>query len=99
MAETVSVDLLTRQQQLMSLGSEGLRELLPLCRMHAFTHGADPFLATNWIGQVVYLVRGQLWLNTPDGASRVLVGGYDLGAAPVSRGGKIPTVSKAITGV
>lgn len=99
MAETVSVEMLTRLQPLMSLGSEGVRELLPLCRMHAFAHGTDPFRVANWIGQVVYLVRGQLWLNASDGASRVLVGGHDLGAAPVSRGGKVPTVSKAITDV
>lgn len=98
-ADTVSLDLLTRLQPLMSLGSEGLRELLPRCRTHSFTHGTDPFRATNWIGQVVYLVRGQLWLNMPDGPARVLVGGHDLGAAPVSRGGKIPTSSKAITDI
>lgn len=99
MANTMSIDLLGRLQPLMSLGREGLRELLPLCHTHAFTRGADPFRATNWSGQVVYLVGGQLWVNLPDGTSRVLVGGLDLGAAPVARGGKMPVTSKAITDI
>ncbi|MDP2821260.1 MAG: cyclic nucleotide-binding domain-containing protein [Sulfuritalea sp.] len=99
MAVTVSVDLLARLQPLMSMGSEGLRDLLPLCRMHAFTRTTDPFRAANWSGQVVYLLRGQLLVKMPDGISRVLVGGHDLGAAPVARGGKMPLASKAITDV
>lgn len=94
-----SVDLLARLQPLMSLGSAGLHELLPLCHKHAFTRGADPFRATNWTGQVVYLVGGQLWVNLPDGTSRVLVAAQDLGASPVARGGKAPMSSKAITDV
>ena len=99
MADTVSIDLLARLQPLTSLGNEGLRELLPLCRTHAFTRATDPFRAANWSGQVVYLVRGQLWVNMPDGVARVLVGGHDLAAAPVARDGKVPVSSKAITDV
>jgi len=99
MADTVSVDLLARLQPLASLGSEGLRLLLPLCRTHAFTRATDPFRVANWSGQVVYLVRGQLLAKLPDGTSRVLVGGHDLAAAPVVIGGRIPTSGKAITDV
>lgn len=99
MTEPVNVDLLARLQPLTSLGSEGLRELLPRCRMHSFTRASDPFRATHWSGQVVYLVRGQLLVKMPDGASRVLVGGHDLAAVPVARGGKTPQRSKAITDV
>jgi hypothetical protein len=83
----------------MSLGSKGLSELLPLCRTHVFTRATDPFSATDWSGQVVYLVRGQLLVKLLDGASRVLVGGHDLAAAPVARGGTAPRYSKAITDV
>ena len=99
MADTVSIDLLARLQPLMSLGSEGLRELLPLSRVHSFARASDPFAGTGWTGQVVYLVRGQLLVTVADGASRVLVGGHDLAAAPVARGGKTPLRSKAITDV
>ncbi len=99
MTEPVSIDLLARLQPLKSIGGEGLRELLPRCRMHAFARASDPFSATHWSGQVVYLVRGQLLVSMQDGASRVLVGGYDLAAVPVARGGKIPIRSKAITDV
>ena len=97
MADTVSVDLLARLQPLMSLGSEGLRELLPRCRTHPFARASDPFRAATWSGQVVYLVRGQLLVSMPDGTSRVLVGGHDLAAAPLARGGKVPAKSKALT--
>lgn len=99
MVETVSIDLLARLQPLMSLGSEGLRELLPLCRTHAFSRATDPFRASRWSGYVVYLVRGQLLVSMPDGTSRVLVGGYELGTAPVARGGKAPLSSQAITDI
>ena len=99
MADTVSVDLLARLQPLMSLGSEGLRLLLPLCRTHAFARGTDPFRATNWSGQAVYLLRGQLLVTMPDGTTRVLVGGHDLAAVPLARGGKVPPGGKAITDV
>jgi rhodanese-related sulfurtransferase len=67
--------------------------------MHAFARGSDPFCGTRWTGQVVYLVRGQLLAKMPEGASRVLVGGHDLAAVPVARGGKTPLMSKAITDV
>jgi rhodanese-related sulfurtransferase len=83
----------------MSLGSKGLTELLPLCRTHPFSRSTDPFSATDWSGQVVYLVRGQLLVKFLDGASRVLVGGHDLAAAPVARGGNAPRYSKAITDI
>jgi rhodanese-related sulfurtransferase len=99
MSEPMSIGLLARLQPMMSLGSEGLRELLPLCRMHAFTRATDPFHATNWSGKVVYLVRGQLLVKMPDGTSRVLVGSHDLASVPVARGGKIPLKSKSITDV
>jgi len=99
MTDTVGVDLLARLQPLMWLGSEGLREVLPLCRTHAFTRGADPFRGADWSGQVVYLVRGQLLASMPDGTSRVLVGGHDLATEPVARLGKTPVSSKAITDV
>lgn len=99
MIETVSVDLLARLQPLMSLGSEGLRELLPRCRLRGFPRATDPFREADWNGQVAYLVKGQLWLKMPDGAARVLVGGHELTATPVARGGKTPAGSKAITDV
>ena len=99
MSDTVDIDLLAPLQPLKSLGSEGLRLLLPLCRTHTFARGTDPFRATNWSAQVVYLLRGQLWVKIPDGPARVLVGGHDLATAPVARGGKVPSAGKAITDV
>ena len=43
MTQTVNVEMLARLQPLASLGSEGLRELLPLCRTHSFAQNSDPF--------------------------------------------------------
>ena len=99
MTDAVSVDLLAHLQPLMSLGSEGLRELLPRCRMQGFARSTDPFHDADWSGQVADLVRGQLWVKLPDGTSRVLVGGHELTASPVARGGNAPRESKAITEV
>lgn len=99
MPNSVTVDMLARLQPLMSLGREGLRDLVPQCRTQAFARGADPFRGTDWSGQVVYLVRGQLWVKRAEGAARVLVAGHERGADPVARGGKVPQASKAITDV
>lgn len=99
MADAVSTDLLARLQPLVSLGNEGLRELLPLCRLQPFSRGSDPFRGVSWSGQVVYLVRGQLLASMPDGSARVLVGGHDYAAAPLARGGKLPQKSQAITDI
>lgn len=99
MTATVSIGLLATLQPLMSLGSKGLTELLPLCRIHSFPRTADPFSRTDWSGRVVYLLRGELLVKLLDGASRVLVGGHDLAAAPVARDGNSPRFSKAITDI
>jgi len=99
MPATASVELLSRLQPLLQLGREGLRAVLPLCRMHSFSRSAEPLRAVDWVGQVVYLVRGQMLVGMSDGTSRVLVGGYELGAEPVVRGGMAPRSGRAITDV
>lgn len=99
MAEAVSVDLLARLQPLSSMGREGLRALLPLCRVHSFPRSAEPFGSGDWVGHVVYLIRGQMLVRQPDGTTRVLVGGQELGTAPIARGGRVPAMGRAITDV
>ncbi len=99
MAETISVETLSRLQPLLSLGQEGLRALLPLCRVHSFSRASEPFRTSDWLGQVVYLVHGQMLVGMPDGTTRVLVGGHEQGSAPVARGGRKPSSGKAITDV
>ena len=42
MAEAVSVEMLFRLQPLLLLGREGLRALLPLCRLHSFNLAKGP---------------------------------------------------------
>ncbi len=99
MSDPVSVELLARLQPLASLGTEGLGDLLALCRTHQFARGTDPFRADDWAGQMVYLVQGQILASLPDGSNRVLVGGHELASGPIARAGKLPTKTQAITDI
>ena len=99
MSEAVSVELLSRLQPLSAMGMEGLRALLPLCRVHSFGRSAEPFGTGDWSGQLVYLAKGQMLVAMPDGPTRVLVGGLELGARPLAGGGKIPGMARALTDV
>lgn len=99
MSDPVSVELLARLQPLASLGTEGLGDLLALCRIHHFARGSDPFRGADWAGQVVYLAQGQILANLPDGTNRVLVGGHELASGPIARGGKLPARTQAITDI
>ena len=99
MSDTVSVELLARLQPLAALGTDGLADLLGLCRTHQFARGSDPFRAADWTGQLVYLVQGQILASMPDGTNRVLVGGHELAASPIARAGKLPAKSQAITDI
>ncbi len=97
MSDSVSVDLLARLQPLASLGKDGLGDLPALCRTHLFARGSDPFCGSDWSGQLVYLLQGQLLASLADGTNRVLVGGHDLASSPIARGGRKPGKCLSIT--
>ncbi len=99
MSAQVSLELLTRLQPMVSLGSERLRELLPVCRTQSFSRGTDPLRAINWTDQVVYLIQGQLKVVGGDGSVRVIVGGHDRANAPLVHGDMLPSATHAITDV
>jgi rhodanese-related sulfurtransferase len=89
--------LLRRLQPIGSLSEDSLRELLPLSRKASFVRGSDPMSGDEWAGQVVYLARGELKVDAVDGTRDVLVGGSGRALSPISREGKRPLATRAIT--
>jgi rhodanese-related sulfurtransferase len=53
----------------------------------------------DWEGRVVYLLKGELKVEFPDGSFVVLVGGSGDALLPLDFGGRRPTATKAITDV
>ncbi|HLA33524.1 MAG TPA: cyclic nucleotide-binding domain-containing protein [Rhodocyclaceae bacterium] len=99
MVDAIRLELLQRLHPLKFLSAEGLRELIPICRLHAFARNSDPVHAAAWEGQVVYLLRGQLKVDHIDAGARVIVGSFEHGASPLIWNNKRPLKTKAITDV
>lgn len=90
---------LSRLQPLASLGPESLRELEPHCHRERVARNLDPFQIRDWQGQVVYLVKGELKLESEDGVIQVIVGGWGDALFPIGRGRMMPVSTRAITDV
>src|SRR3990172_10554505 len=95
----VDIDTLKRLQPVGSLSEERLRELADLCYVESVSRNLDPFRTRSIAGQTVYLVRGELALSYPDGASIVLVGTSEDARHPLGRRGAMFASAKAITDV
>jgi rhodanese-related sulfurtransferase len=93
------IPMLTRLQPLAALGAESLRELEPHCHRERVTRNLDPFQLRDWQGQVVYLIKGELKLESQDGVVQVIVGGWGDALFPIGRGRLVPVATKAITDV
>jgi rhodanese-related sulfurtransferase len=93
------LETLSRLQPLASLGAASLRGLLPLCNREHVTRNLDPFSLKDWQGQVVYLTKGELKIDQPDGSTMLYVGGFGDALMPLQAGGGTPASSKAITDV
>jgi len=96
-AAKVSVETLRGFEPIGSLPDARITELTDLCQLETVSRDSDPFLVRSVSGQAVYLLRGELVLNYPDGSSRVLVGGSDRSRYPLAHRGEIFTSAKAIT--
>jgi rhodanese-related sulfurtransferase len=94
-------DALTRQlgrfQPLAALDRDTLDLIAPHCSVERVARDLDPFRLRDWRGQVVYLVKGQLKLEFPDGSVKVLVGGLDEALLPLVSAGQAPVGSRSIT--
>jgi rhodanese-related sulfurtransferase len=96
-ANDIPLGTLARLQPLAALGEESLRGLLPLCRRRQLPRGQTVAADSEWRGEVVYLLRGEMKLSFNDGGSQLLVGGSGDALAPLGRSGDRPLAGKAIT--
>ena len=99
MSNQVDIPCLRRFQPISMLGDDCLRELLPFARRHRFPRGIDPIRERDWTGEVVYLDRGELKLDSVAGSHDVVVGGTGRARMPIARDGVRPAASRAITDV
>ena len=81
---------LSRFQPLAALGRSTLELIAPHCCVERVARDLDPFRLRDWRGQVIYLVKGQLKLEFPDGSVKVLVGGLDDALLPLVSAGQAP---------
>ncbi|MGE5466700.1 MAG: cyclic nucleotide-binding domain-containing protein [Ignavibacteria bacterium] len=98
-SEGALLDTLSRLQPLASLGQATLRGLLPLCNQERVTRNLNPFSLKDWHGQVVYLTKGELKVDQPDGSVVLYVGGSGEALMPLRAGGDTPVQARAITDV
>lgn len=99
MTDAALFDTLSRLQPLASLGAASLRGLVPLCSRERVTRNLNPFSLKDWQGQVVYLTKGELKVDQPDGSTILYVGGSGDALMPLSAGGEVPTSAKAVTDI
>ncbi|MEW6165284.1 MAG: cyclic nucleotide-binding domain-containing protein [Pseudomonadota bacterium] len=96
--QPVPQETLARLQPLAGLAPESFRQAVVLARREIWQrspHGLD----FPWAQRVVYLLKGELKLDYPDGSMKVLVGGCDETAIPLARAGMNPVGARAITDV
>lgn len=99
MSAAVDLPTLKRFQPIAMLGDDCLRELLPYAGRHQFDRGMDPLRERDWSGQVVYLSRGELKMDSAAGGRDVVVGGTGRALLPILRDGFRPVGSRAITDI
>ncbi|MCX8085542.1 MAG: cyclic nucleotide-binding domain-containing protein [Rhodocyclaceae bacterium] len=80
------------------LGEEARRQAASLARHVCCPRGQAPE-GFPWPRRIVYLVKGELKLDYPDGSMKVLVGGCGEAALPLVREGAVPCAARAITDV
>ncbi len=90
--------MLARLAPLEELGQDSLRQLATVARLANFAGGMR-LAGFVWQQRAVYLLRGELKLDYPDGAVKLIVGGCDEALARVGRSGMDPSGAKAITDV
>lgn len=85
MTSKISIEALKRLEPISSLSSGRLAELVELCFVESVGKNLEPFRMRGISGQAVYLIKGELKLDYPDGSSRVLVGGAADTRFPIGR--------------
>jgi rhodanese-related sulfurtransferase len=91
--------LLARLSPLSGLGAESLVQAAAIAHAESFARSTQQPLAFSWEHKVVYLLRGELKLDYPDGSMKVCVGGYGETLAPLNGNVLVPVSARAITDV
>lgn len=97
--DPIAADQLKQFQPLASLPETTLHQMAPHCRIERVARNLDPFCVRDWRGQVVYLLKGELKLESADGSVRVLVGGLDEALLPLPTNDFGRPTGKAITDI
>lgn len=97
--DSALINTLSRIHPLGSFAPQGLAELASLSHRERVARNLDPFRLRDWEGQVVYLLKGELKLEFPDGSFVVLVGGSGDALLPLDIGSGRLAAAKAITDV
>lgn len=96
--DKITIDILNGLEPITALSRKRVTELAELCFVERVSKNLDPFRVKGILGQMVFLVRGELALILGNGSSEVVVGGSDEARHPLGR--KTPFASaKAITDI
>lgn len=97
--DAVSSRQLSCLQPMSSLSEGTLRDMARHCHIERVARNRNPFDVRDWRGQVLYLIKGQLKIEFPDGSVEVLVGGSGDALMPLTGEGGQPLGGKAITDI
>ena len=64
-----SLELIRRLHPISEMSAEGWRSVLPLCEFVTYAQGKDPLSERGWAAHNVYLVSGELRIDSVKGSS------------------------------
>lgn len=94
-----SLELIRRLHPISEMSAEGWRSVLPLCEFVTYAQGKDPLSERGWAAHNVYLVSGELRIDSVKGSVDVLVGGNGRALWPFLSTANQPVRTKAITDI
>ena len=97
--DRVAAEQLRQFQPLALLPEAMLHQMAPHCHIERVARNLDPFRLRDWRGQVIYLLKGELKLEAPDGGVRVLVGGLEDALLPLAPDDAGMIAGRAITDI
>lgn len=84
-ADKVPVDLLRRFEPIRAFSEARLQELAALCVLQTVAEGQDPFRSGGMVGEVAYLVDGEICLKAPNGEETRVRGGTEEARFPLGK--------------
>lgn len=93
-----TLETLSRLTPLSGLGAETLAQILSLANFESFPRSKSP-VAMDCQRKIIYLLKGELKINYPDGLVKILVGGHGEALLPLGSGRHAPVGIRPITDV